>query len=1766
VAKHSSAGWYFIEGIQGLPKRFSALVYLCLLLLVSSSIAALAQVNVYTRSYDNSRTGANLQETILTPANVNSTNFGKLFTVATDGQIYAQPLYVSNLAIAGGNHNVVFVASMLNTVYALDADTGATLWKQNYGSPIIPQDVEYDQNISWATRLGILGTPVIDPATNYMYFVSGSQPADGTRTFSYHLNAIDIRTGLPVNGSPVTITATYSTPDLTSPLVFNPKMQNPRPSLALANGNVYIAFSSHEDAPPYHGFVMAYSTSTLAQTAVYSDTTTGTLGGIWNAGQAPAVDAAGNLYYSTGNGSFGKTPNNLVQTGNSFIKLSPSLQLLDYFTPYNSATMNSGDMDLGSSGLLLIPNTSYLLGGGKQGVLYLADTNGMGEFNSSSDQVRQEFQAVYGKGTSHIHGTPIYFNSDQNGPTVYVWGENDVLRGFVYNPTTRLVNTTPFATSEMTAPVTNNDGAMPGGFLTVSANGDDKGILWASTPYNGNAVHQSVQGVLYAFNANTLDLLWSDKTNDARDEIGMFAKYVPPVVANGKLYMATFGALGKNDGSGALVVYGLLKPELTISVANATMAAGAALPTFTGTVSGLQNGDTLGSTIIVTYSTAATSSSPAGTYPITATVTGSSANNYQVEVNAGTLTISPSSQTLTVTANNATRIYGAANPAFTGTITGAQNGDTFTESFSTTATTTSNVGSYPIVPAASGSNLGSYNVVIVDGTLTVTAAATTTTVTAPASSTYNSSVTLTATVASTAGTPAGTVTFLSGTTAVGTATLNGSGVATLSTTSLGVGTDAVTAAFAASGNFAASTSAASNITVNKASQTITFPAAASRPYGSAPFAVTATSSAGSSYPVAITVQSGPAVISGGVVTLTGAGTVVLQAAQAGDANYSAATTTQSFQVTPAPLTVAANSASRAYGAANPAFSGTITGAVGSDSFTESFTTTAIAGSNVGSYPIVPAVTGPQSNYTVTVVNGALTVTAAATTTTLSAPASAASGASVTLTATVTSSAGTPGGIVTFNSGATALGTGTLNGSGVAALVTTALPVGTDAVTANYAATGNFAASTSPASSISVNAASQTINFPAIVPHAYGTAAFAVSATSSLGSSYPVTITVKSGPAVINGGIVTLTGAGTVVLQASQAGDSTYSPATATQSFQATPAPLTVAAANATRPYGAANPSFTGTVTGAVGSDSFSESFSTVATTSSNAGSYAIVPAVAGPQLANYTVTVVNGTLTVSAAATTTALTAPGSAAYGASVTLTATVSSVAGTPGGTVTFLSGSTALGTAALNPSGTAALTTTTLPAGTDTVTASYAAQGNYAASVSTATVTVNSASQTITFPAIASRPYGSAPFAVSASSSLGSSYPVTITVASGPATISGGTVSVTGTGTVVLQATQAGDSKITAATATQSFQVTPAPLTVTANNATRVYAAANPAFSGTVTGAVGSDTFSESFSSPATASSNIGTYPIVPSVTGAQVANYTVTAVNGTLTVTSAATTTTISAPASAAFGANVTLTAAVASTVGTPAGTVTFYAGSTPLGTGTLNGSGAATLNTTALSAGTDTLTAIYGAAGNFAASTSAAVTVTVSAAPVAATGDYTVTANPTSLTVKQGAATNTMLTFTPSHGYSHTVTLSCSNLPSYASCVFAQSQVSFTGENQSVNVGLTIQTTTQSASKQSSPSPLPSALLALAFWWPGSLTGLAVFARKRKLVTKGLSWQICLLLGCTLVFAVGLSGCGMKGYEAQVAPAVTNSQVTVVATGTSATDLPKTIVLTLNITQ
>jgi outer membrane protein assembly factor BamB len=533
-----------------------------------------AQVNITTQHNNNQRTGANLSETILTPSNVNSSQFGKLFSVSLDGQVYAWPLYMSKLAIPNqGTHNVVYVATMNNSVYALDADSGTQLWKQNFGPPVHPCDVEWHENVTQGSSIGIMGTPVIDPSTNTIYFVSrnetnfnpqlcnwnSSAQSTGVNqgTFTQFMNALDITTGAPKFGSPVQITATYKSADGT--LTFSPQTQNQRPALTLANGDVVVAWSSHDDLPNYNGWVVSYNAATLVQDHVYSDTTTvGAQGGIWQAGQGLTVDGSGNYYVSTGNGNFGLSPGGVTQTGNSFVKLSPSLLLLDWFTPSNSAALNSQDADLGSSGVLLIPGTTLITGGGKQGRLYLVDTTDMTHFNASGDLVPQEFQAIVGAGTQHIHGTPIYFETQDSGAIIYVWGENDWLRAFSFNATTKLMNTKPIAMSAMTAPETNNNGAMPGGFLSISANGNTNGIIWASTPFNADASQATVEGVLHAFDALTLQELWNDQQNGSRDEIGNFAKFVAPVVANGKMYIPSFGALGSPDGSGSLNVYGLI--------------------------------------------------------------------------------------------------------------------------------------------------------------------------------------------------------------------------------------------------------------------------------------------------------------------------------------------------------------------------------------------------------------------------------------------------------------------------------------------------------------------------------------------------------------------------------------------------------------------------------------------------------------------------------------------------------------------------------------------------------------------------------------------------------------------------------------------------------------------------------------------------------------------------------------------------------------------------------------------------------------------------------------------------------------------------------------------------------------------------------------------------------------------------------------------------------------------------------------------------------
>ncbi|HEX7654059.1 MAG TPA: RICIN domain-containing protein [Verrucomicrobiae bacterium] len=502
-------------------------------------------MDVLTQHNDQYRTGANLSETALTLSNVNSNQFGKLFSYYVDGYVFAQPLYVSALSIGGGTHNVCYVATMEDSVYAFDADSNLTYWHQQFtGGAIVPVpivDITGNNNLNIHGNVGILSTPVIDKVSGTIYVLARTKNTS-TTTYLQTLHALDLATGAEKFGGPKVITATG----------FDPKMQNQRPGLALANGNIYIAWGSHEDITPYHGWVMAYNATNLAQVAVFNTTPGGSQSAIWMAGQAPAIDTSGNTYWITGNGDW----DGVNKWGESLLKLTPALTVSDWFTPTNYATLNAGDQDFGAGGAMLLPgaagypSTSYVIGGGKEGKIFVLDkTSGaLGHLSANDSAAHQIFQATASASCSkHIHGTPVYWNSGTQGQMIYVWGENDYGKSFKFNGSTFTTNA--FTHTTVTSPTTGC--GMPGSILSVSANGNTNGIIWANCVYTGDAVHDIVPGVLRAYDANDLGKeLWNSRINLARDDSGLLAKYTPPTVANGKVYLSSF--------SGVVNVYGLI--------------------------------------------------------------------------------------------------------------------------------------------------------------------------------------------------------------------------------------------------------------------------------------------------------------------------------------------------------------------------------------------------------------------------------------------------------------------------------------------------------------------------------------------------------------------------------------------------------------------------------------------------------------------------------------------------------------------------------------------------------------------------------------------------------------------------------------------------------------------------------------------------------------------------------------------------------------------------------------------------------------------------------------------------------------------------------------------------------------------------------------------------------------------------------------------------------------------------------------------------------
>lgn len=500
---------------------FASVAVLCL------NASCQTRVDVLTEHNDNARTGSNLNETVLTPANVREKHFGMLVKYEVDDQVYSQPLVVTGVKIGGGTHDVVYITTVNNSVYAFDAnDAGNTapLWHVNFGAPANTWDANFGC-LDINGNMGIIGTPVIDKSRGVLYVVALTRLQSG---FVQRLHALDLSTGVDLPGSPVAIEAPG----------FDPLMQNQRDALALANGQVYIGYASHCDTDPYHGFLFAYDAHSLRQTAVFNTTPSGKEGSIWQSGQAPAIDDSGNIYVVTANGTWDGVHN----FGESFLKLDPQLHLLDWFTPTNHAYLDSVDADLDCSGAMLLPGTHEVIDGGKLGVLYVVDTTDMGHLGD--EHAVQHFQAT----GLHLHSI-VWWNSSQTGPMLYMWGQQDHLRAYKFSGDK--FNPTPFAMR----PEVNQ--GHPGAMLSISANGNQGGILWAAIHASGDSWQMSRPGILHAYDAtNIMHELWNSLQDPTRDDCGLYSKFAPPTIANGKVYLASFGT--QNVGSGQLCIYGLL--------------------------------------------------------------------------------------------------------------------------------------------------------------------------------------------------------------------------------------------------------------------------------------------------------------------------------------------------------------------------------------------------------------------------------------------------------------------------------------------------------------------------------------------------------------------------------------------------------------------------------------------------------------------------------------------------------------------------------------------------------------------------------------------------------------------------------------------------------------------------------------------------------------------------------------------------------------------------------------------------------------------------------------------------------------------------------------------------------------------------------------------------------------------------------------------------------------------------------------------------------
>ncbi len=524
---------------------------------------------VYGYHNDLARDGVDAQEYALTTSVVNTSTFGKLFSCTVDGAVYAQPLWIANLTVNGAQHNVVFVATEHDSLYAFDGDSNpcVQLWSvslidtshgANPGEVTVPSGpggLVGGGAGDIMPEVGVTGTPVIDPSTNTLYVVSKSMNSAGT-SFYQRLHAIDITTGSEKFSGPMNITSSITylgTGDGGSSVSFNPQQEAQRSGLALVNGVVYVVWASHEDHAPYYGWVVGFNAPNLTIANVLNVTPNVGYGGIWMAGGAPAADASNNLYLITGNAVFDVTSGG-DDYGDSFLQLSNNLTISSFFTPSDQATDNADDHDFGAGGAAVVLNLTsgtlkhLVIGGGKDGTLYLLNGDSMGGLGDSN--ARQNFGLGHG-----IFATGAFWNGNY-----YIAGINGPLVSYTFNSSTNLFNTAVASQSSTSY-------GFPGATPSVSSTGSSNGIVWAlnSTSYCTNQSHSCGPAVLHAYDATTLTTdLWNSSMV-AADAAGNAVKFTVPSVANGKVYVGTRGnntggAYGSTTVSGELDVYGL-KPN-----------------------------------------------------------------------------------------------------------------------------------------------------------------------------------------------------------------------------------------------------------------------------------------------------------------------------------------------------------------------------------------------------------------------------------------------------------------------------------------------------------------------------------------------------------------------------------------------------------------------------------------------------------------------------------------------------------------------------------------------------------------------------------------------------------------------------------------------------------------------------------------------------------------------------------------------------------------------------------------------------------------------------------------------------------------------------------------------------------------------------------------------------------------------------------------------------------------------------------------------------